>query len=225
MANLNGKAYGFCAFTATRPPWRTLGTRFAFVLIRLASPTIVRKLLSWVSLVADQQRLVDLTFIHFARWTIIRRQHFRQLDPSQPKESLSYDYMLFASNFNGDWAQYIDAFSAVVPGGMDLIWRWAERYPMSKPITPFLAYIRRCQVDTDFYYCAYPAASTTDIRSALALRQALVAFDRATKSLGPEAFAEAYHQFVPTVQQYLATTGPAPWAVDPLEPLLPGQAA
>ena len=96
---------------------------------------------------------------------------------------------------------------------------------MSKPITPFLAYIRRCQVDTDYYYTAYPDASTTDIRSALALRQALVAFDQSTRGLDPDAFAAAYRRFAPTVQQYLATTGPAPWAVDPLEPLLPGQAA
>ncbi len=223
MSNLNGKAYGFCAFTATRPPWRTLGTRFAFVLIGLASPRIVRRLLSWVSLVADQTRLVDLSFIHFARWVIIPRKNFRRLDSSQPKESLSYDYMLFSSNFNGDWAQYIDAFSAVVPGGMDLIWRWAERYPMAKPITPFLAYIRRCQLDTDYYYGAYPNASTTDIRSALALQPALMTFAQAAKSMDLDAFDRAYQRFVPTVQQYLATTGPAPWAVDPLEPILPGQ--
>ena len=223
MPNLCGKAYGFSAFTATRPPWRTLGTRFAFVLIRLASPPIVRRLLSWIDLVADQTRLVDLTFIHFARWVIIPRKHFKQLAPSQPAEHLKHDYMLFASNFNGDWAQYIDAFSAVVPGGMDLIWRWAERYPMAKPITPFLAYIRRCQIDTDYYYCAYPEASTTDIRSALALRQALFAFDDASRGLDGDAFDRAYQRFVPSVQQYLATTGPAPWAVDPIEPVLPGQ--
>lgn len=225
MANLNGKAYGFCAFTATRPGLRTLATRFAFVLIRLASPPIVRKLLAKVELVADQTRLVDLQFIHFARWAIIRRKHFRRLSPDQPAEKLKHDYMLFASNFNGDWAQYIDAFSAVVPGGMDLIWRWSERYPMAKPITPFLAYIRRCQFDTDYYYGAYTEASTRDIRSALSLNELLMAFDQATRGLDDGAWNLAWHRFVPTVQQYLATTGLAPWADDPLEPILPGQQA
>lgn len=222
MANLDGKAFGFTAFTAMRPV-RTLGARLAFLLIRLASPAIVRKLLYRVSLVADQTRLVDLSFIHFARWVIIPRKGFRRLDKTQPKESLAYNYMLFCSNFNGDWVQYIDAFSAVVPGGMDLIWRWSERYPMAKPITPFLAYIRRCQLDTDFYYGAYPGASASDIQSALKLTTALNALDLSTRALDAHTFDVALRRFVPTVQRYLSTTGRAPWAVDPTEPILPGQ--
>ena len=48
--------------------------RLAFVLIRIATIPFIQKLLYKVSLVADQQRLVDLSFIHFARWTIVRRR-------------------------------------------------------------------------------------------------------------------------------------------------------
>ena len=107
-----------------------------------------------------QTDLTNLSFIHFARWVIIKRNEFPRLAPGQPTENLNYDYLLFESNFNGDWEKYIDAFSDVIPGGMDNIWRWSVRYPSSRPITPFLNYIRNCQYDTDHYYSAYPGAST-----------------------------------------------------------------
>jgi hypothetical protein len=158
-----------------------------------------------------QANLIELSFIHYARWAIIRRGDFPRLSPSQPAEDLAYDYMLFESNFNGDWEKYIDAFSEVVPGGMDNIWRWSVRYPGSRPITPFLTYIRNCQYDTDHYYSAYPGASTNDLLGALRLSDELEALQRTAGSTTPEQFAAAYDAFLLRVQNCLATTGVPPY--------------
>lgn len=158
-----------------------------------------------------QTNLTDLSFIHFARWVIIKRNEFPRVDTTQPNETLHYDYLLFESNFNGDWEKYIGAFSDVIPGGMDNIWRWSVRYPSSRPITPFLNYIRNCQYDTDHYYSAYPGASTNDIRGALALQKALGDFSKNTASASPEEFARAYSRFIVQVQNCIATTGAPPF--------------
>ena len=158
-----------------------------------------------------QTNLTDLSFIHFARWVIIKRDEFPRLGSTQPHEQLHYDYLLFESNFNGDWEKYIDAFSDVIPGGMDNIWRWSVRYPYSRPITPFLKYIRNCQYDTDHYYSAYPGASTNDIRGALALQKALGELAKNTASVSPEEFARAYARFIVQVQNCIATTGAPPF--------------
>ncbi len=158
-----------------------------------------------------QTNLTDLSFIHFARWVIIKRDAFPRLGSTQPREKLHYDYLLFESNFNGDWEKYIGAFSDVIPGGMDNIWRWSVRYPSSRPITPFLNYIRNCQYDTDHYYSAYPGASTNDIRGALALQKALGDFAKNTASASPEEFARSYARFVNQVQNCIATTGAPPF--------------
>ena len=169
-----------------------------------------------------QTNLTDLSFIHFARWVIIKRDEFPRLDSTQPQERLHYDYLLFESNFNGDWEKYIGAFSDVIPGGMDNIWRWSVRYPSSRPITPFLNYIRNCQYDTDHYYSAYPGASTNDIRGALALQEALGEFAKNTASVPPEEFARAYARFIVQIQNCIATTGEPPFppqvAPQPLSP-------
>ena len=75
--------------------------------------------------------------------------------------------MLFVSNFNGTWDQYIDAFSDGIPNGLDLFWYSSTKYPGSIPITPFKNYIRANQIDTDYYYNATPGAAQRDIKAAL----------------------------------------------------------
>ena len=149
---------------------------------------------------------------------IIDCDQFPRLSDDQPPESLHYDYMLFCSNFNGTWDQYIDAFSEVIPGGMDNIWRWSVGYPGSRPITPFLAYIEQNQYDTDYYYNATPGASTQDILHAIDLETKLSAFTTASSGLAPADFERAYNAFLATVQNCLGSTGVVleAMAIDPV---------
>ncbi len=157
-----------------------------------------------------QNDLINLSFIQFARWVIIPRNSFPYLGGNQHRESLRYDYLLFFSNFNGTWNQYIDAFSAVLSKGLNLIWRWSEKYPGSVPITPFKQYIAQVQFDTDYYYTAYPQATANDVKSAHIVQQAVNTLSSKAESLTPEQFQQAYLQFVLTVQSHLGATGEAP---------------
>jgi hypothetical protein len=128
----------------------------------------------------------------------------------QHAERLHYDYLLFFSNFNGTWNQYIDAFSAVLSSGLDAIWLWSKKFPGAVPVTPFKQYITRVQVDTDYYYTAYPHATTNDVKAAHRVQAAFDAFAVSSASLPPEHFARAYRKFLVQVQGDLGTTGPAP---------------
>jgi hypothetical protein len=160
-----------------------------------------------------QENLIELSFIHFARWVIIPRRAFPRLAGTQPRERLHHDYFLFESNFNGDWEKYIDAFSQVVPFGMDNIWRWSVKYPGSRPISPFLDYIRNCQYDTDYLYSAYPGASTNDVRGALKLDTEFRQFLKTSSALPAEQFAQEWNRFLARVQNCFSTTG-LPYAPD-----------
>jgi hypothetical protein len=157
-----------------------------------------------------QKGLVDLSFIHFARWVILPRNGFPRPDGTKPQENLKYDYLLFFSNFNGTWNQYIDAFSAVLNQGLDFIWKWSEKYPGSVPVTPFKQYIARVQFDTDYYYTAYPHATTNDVKAAHRVQAAFD--DLAGRSEGMTAadFEGQYRKFVVSVQRDLGATGEAP---------------
>ena len=195
MSNVSGKAYAMNVITPMRPK-KTWINRFLFMFSRSQPDKLAG--------------LIGLSFIHFARWVIIRREDWP--DFGQPRDPLRNDYMLFCSNFNGTWDQYIDAFSDALPSGLDLLWYASTKYPHSIPITPFKNYIRANQIDTDYYYNATPGAAQRDVKSGLRVRRALVELAEAHGRMDPAAFAEAYRKALVSVQNDLGAPGDAPVA-------------
>ncbi|HZD50416.1 MAG TPA: hypothetical protein VE178_16860 [Silvibacterium sp.] len=195
MSNINGKVYAMNAITPMKP-WKTWILRLLFALL--------------AGIKSKQADLINLSFIEFARWVIIPRGHFPFLGKGQEKEDLQYDYLLFFSNFNGTWNQYIDAFSAVLSSGLNMIWRWSEKFPGSVPVTPFKEYIARLQFDTDYYYTSYPHATANDVKSAHIVQAALDSLVQQSPGLDSQQFAAAYLNFVIQVQSHLGETGEAP---------------
>jgi hypothetical protein len=195
MSNIAGKAYGMNVITPMKPRWTWLN-RLLFMLSR--------------SLPATLSGLLGLSLIHFARWVIIKRNQWPAGEGGKPR--LQNDYMLFISNFNGTWDQYIDAFSDGIPAGLDLFWYASTGYPHSIPITPFKDYIRHNQIDTDYYYNATPGSAQRDIKAALRVRTALLGLAAQHKSLAPAEFAALYYRTLAGVQNDLASPGYAPVA-------------
>ena len=195
MTNINGKAYAMNAITPIKP-WKTPILRLIFFILDV-----------WK---AKQQDLKNLSFIHFARWVIIRRDQWPDL--GQGKQVLSYDYMLFCSNFNGTWDQYIDAFSDGIPDGLDLFWYSSVKYPHSIPINPFKSYITYNQIDTDYYYNATPGAAQRDIKSALTILGEIRGLAVRYSALTPQNFTKEYLKSLLKLQNCLGSQGAAPTA-------------
>lgn len=197
MSNVAGKAYGMIVITplAKRLGWTN---KWVFRFGR-----------SFPGILAG---LIGLKFIHFARWVIIPKDAWPTL--SDECEKLDRDTMLFLSNFNGTWDQYIDAFSDGIPTGLDLFWYKNARYPGSVPITPFKQYIRANQINCDFYYNATPGAAYRDVVSALRVKRALVELEDIYRDpeTTPETFAKAYRAKLKTIQNDLTTQGFSPVA-------------
>ncbi|HEY6873214.1 MAG TPA: hypothetical protein VI298_10860 [Geobacteraceae bacterium] len=195
MSNVAGKAYGMNVITPMKP-WKTWFNTLIFRVSRLLPETL--------------GGLLGLSLIHFARWVMIRRKQWPDL--GQGPQTLQNDYMLFCSNFNGTWDQYIDAFSDGIPNGLDMFWYASTKYPQSIPITPFKDYILHNQIDTTYYYNATPGSAQRDIKSALKLYQTLRALAERHPKLSPQLFAEAYRAALVEVQNCLGSPGYAPVA-------------
>lgn len=195
MSNVAGKAYGMNVITPMRPSMTWLN-RFLFMTARALPGTL--------------SGLLGLALIHFARWVIIRRDQWPQL--GQPPAKLSNDYMLFCSNFNGTWDQYIDAFADGIPSGLDLFWYSSTKYPNSIPSTPFKNYIRINQIDTNYYYNATPGSGQRDVKLALKLAHDLAALAGRADSLDDAALADAYQRLLADNQGGLGAPGYAPVA-------------
>ena len=189
-ANECGHAHALTALTPLKrwgPPWLLF-----YFTVRRKFP----RLGNWLG-----RELKRLSFIHFGRWTIIKDL---PQNTDAPAERLNYPYLLFESNFNGRWDQYIDAFSYVLGRRMDLIWKSSFGFPGAKPAEGFKAYIRSSEHDASHYYSAYPEATVTTVCSALALDEPLAELAHAAHLLDAELFERRYRTFLTRFQRHLA---------------------
>ena len=79
-------------------------------------------------------------------------------------------------------------------------------------MTPFKTYITHNQIHTDYYYNATPGAAQRDIKTSLAMYDALLDLEKAHKSQTPEEFAKTYKAAVARVQAGFGDTGFGPVA-------------
>lgn len=202
MSNLAGKAFAMNLITPHKPLWVPF-KKLIFWALRPSNfiNGFMRKIgLAKYAPSATLTGLITLSMIHYARWVIICPNEWPHLGKDQPREDLNYPYQLFFSNFNGTWTQYVDSFSAAIPAGLDMLWRWNVGWPGSVPESPFHRYVVANEIWTDYYYSAYPLATSNDIKAAQRLRTELLAFIEKSKNLDATEFRREYDRLLDSLQ-------------------------
>ncbi|HMD57893.1 MAG TPA: hypothetical protein VKG82_10525 [Solirubrobacteraceae bacterium] len=136
--------------------------------------------------------LLRLSFIHFAHWSLIERVPAGVAGARR----LAHPYVLFQSNFDDELSAYIDAFSLVVPGRMRAMWQGVFGFPGPRPVDRFLSFILARTTPAQYYYCAYPEASSTMVEAALRLSEEHRRFAAEAAGLEDDAFAARYAEFL-----------------------------
>jgi hypothetical protein len=197
MSNIAGKAYAMNLVTPIRNLLVPLNKAIFW-----AVGTPIMKL--------SLRGLQTLSMIHYARWVIVKDSDFPRLSPTQPRERLRYGYMMFCSNFNGSWEQYVDSFAAAIPSGLNLLWFLNVGWPTANAEQPFHRYVEFNQVWTDYYYSAYPMAASNDVKSAQRVRKSLCDFASRTAHSTPEDFLRQYHGLLKELQGDLGMMAATP---------------
>lgn len=110
-------------------------------------------------------KLIGIPTIHFARWVMIDDQK----------------RMLFFSNFDGSWQQYLGDFIDKAGWGLTNIWSNTQKFPRTKFLVAggaydevhFLAWARYFQIPTNVWYCAYPHLSIKNVVNNTCIRNEL----------------------------------------------------
>jgi len=186
LRNVNGQAIAITVFSTVKW-WGRLWLPLFFLYARLFPKS--------------RGTLAKLSFIHFARWTLVRRIPFN--GPPQPEQRLRYPHLFFESNFNGGWEEYIDAFSHILTRGMTLFWGSSYGFPKPLPTAPFKAYIKRNEIEASHFYSAYPESTTTMVNAALELDGKVAALRQRAGQMDPAAFAAAWREFLTDAQRCL----------------------
>jgi hypothetical protein len=110
-------------------------------------------------------RLGSISSIHFARWVV--------LDDGRR--------LLFCSNFDGSWENYLGEFIDRAASGLTAVWSNTVGFPRSRFLTGagardeqrFKAYARNSQVLTEVWYSAYRDLTVQNINNNSAIRAGL----------------------------------------------------
>ena len=147
------------------------------------------------------QPLRDLSFIHFAHWTIVRRW---PPDPAVPAaRGVKRRALLFLTTFDGSAVQYIDAFCRVVPWRIRALYAGADGFPGPRHATAVERYIAEHAHPQAHAWGAHGDATTTMVAQALRVARRHEAFALQARDLGPERFAAAWRAFVAASQEDL----------------------
>jgi hypothetical protein len=174
---------------------RATGLTTVTPLPRFWSP-ILKLVLRFKTWRGPDRTLRRLSFIHMAYWVIVDRF------PDDERRR-RYAYLMFVSNFNGSWFDYIDVFSAAVPEKMALLWGSSFGFPGAEPPRPFTNYIRAEDQALAHYYSAYPGATTTEIASALRVSEHVGPWRRHLTGGDDGRLADAWRALLGTVQRDL----------------------
>ena len=109
----------------------------------------------------DPTALDEIGTVHFARWAVL---------PIGDDDGS----LLFTSNFDGPWDNYIEDFAAKSAPTFDAIYCHCRDWPPSgaRDVDAFKAYVRKYEVEAEVYYRAYPMATVRQVKSALRLKAA-----------------------------------------------------
>ena len=112
----------------------------------------------------NQGELGGIPTIHFARWMLID----------------GGDRLLFFSNFDGSWENYLGDFIDRASAGLTGVWSNTVEYPRTKNLIQdgamrypeaFKNWTRKYQIETQVWYSAYPDVSVVNQLDALRLCQ------------------------------------------------------
>ncbi len=110
-------------------------------------------------------KLLNIPTIHFARWVLFDKNR----------------HVLFFSNFDGNWQQYLGDFIDQSGWGLTGIFSNTVNFPKTKFMITggaydeehFLAWSRSTQVPTQVWYCPYPHLSIKNINNNTKIRNEL----------------------------------------------------
>jgi Dyp-type peroxidase family len=141
-----------------------------------------------------KRRIRELSFIHCARWSLVGKALPPRTAPG--RQRLHQRHLLFESNFNGRWDEYLDAFALTMKLPLKLIWGTSYGFPGPQPTEPFRDCIRRNDFRADYYYSAYPEASTSMVMSALALSADVTDLAAQVDTIGAAAFQVEFNHLL-----------------------------
>jgi hypothetical protein len=120
-------------------------------------------------------------------------------------EHLKSSYLLFEANLDGDRDEYLARMATAAPKEVDEIWRHCVGYPGIKDVPAFVAYMKKCQVPTTFYFADVNDKTVEQTLRALQVQAGLAKFVEQNQGKSPADLKQAFADFWKSLQSAAAT--------------------
>lgn len=115
------------------------------------------------------------------------------------EEHLKSKYLVFETNCDADSDDYLTRLATQIPTYLDAIWGHCIGYPGARNVAAFVAYMKRCQIETSFFFAAVNDASVTSTLMALQTQRAVSDFIIGHQGVDPAKTQRDMMSFIKTL--------------------------
>jgi hypothetical protein len=112
------------------------------------------------------------------------------------EEHLQAQYLIFESNFDGDLDTYLGRLTREAAKEVDAVWHHCDGYPGLQDVGAFIAYMKRCQLKTTFYFADVNNKTVQQTLEALQTQSAVAAFIEKNQGKPPDQLQKAFVAFL-----------------------------
>jgi hypothetical protein len=123
------------------------------------------------------------------------------------EEHLKSRYLVFETNFDGGLDTYLRRLATETPKFVDDVWKHCVGYPGVNNPADFVAYMKKCQITTTFFFADVNDRTVEHTRRALVTQSALTAFLEKHQGKPP---ADLQREFGTLLQSLKRTPLPPP---------------
>src|SRR6185312_1842084 len=112
------------------------------------------------------------------------------------EEHLKSRYLIFECNFDGDLDAYLKRLATQAGEFVDSVWQHCVGYPGAADPNAFAAYMKKCQVETTFYFADVNNKTVEQNLKALRLQSSLAHFIERHQGEEPAVLQAAFGRFL-----------------------------
>jgi hypothetical protein len=112
------------------------------------------------------------------------------------EEHLNSKYLVVECNCDADLESYLTGLARYIPAELDAIWSHCTGYPGCKDLAAFIDYMKKCQLETTFFFAPVNNKSVTQTLSALQTQRAVAAFIATHQGCSDEHLHQDFKVFV-----------------------------
>jgi hypothetical protein len=119
------------------------------------------------------------------------------------EEHLKSRYLIFETNFDGDLDTYLTRMARETPEFVDAVWKHCVGYPGVSDTAAFVAYMKKCQVTTTFFFADVNDRTVQRSLKALQTQSALACFIEKHQGKPPAEMQREFGALIHSMTQAL----------------------